>query len=65
VNITWKQHQLSSAIIKSLHGNVCKLRTDLPVKITGVTAKSEKTEHGYVTRFQTQKGKVYQVTTTL
>jgi alpha-L-fucosidase 2 len=61
VDMTWKQHQLSSTTIKSLNGNVCKLRTAAPVKIVGVKATSEKTGHGYVTSFSTQKGKAYQV----
>ena len=61
VDITWKQNQLSSATIKSLNGNVCKIRTAIPVKVAGVKATSEKTDHGYVTSFETQKGKVYQI----
>ena len=61
VDMNWQQNQLSSAVIKSLNGNVCKLRTAVPVKIAGVQATSEKTDHGYATSFPTQKGKVYQV----
>ena len=61
VDMNWQQNQLSSAVIKSLNGNVCKLRTAVPVKIAGVQATSEKTDHGYATSFPTQKGKVYQI----
>jgi alpha-L-fucosidase 2 len=61
VDITWKQNELSLATIKSLNGNVCKIRTDVPVNITGAKTVSEKTVHGYVTTFQTEKGKAYRV----
>jgi alpha-L-fucosidase 2 len=63
--IQWSNHQFSSAQIKSLSGIVCKLRTPVPVKVSGTTVRSQKTENGYLTIFTTQKGTVYQVSKSL
>ncbi len=59
VDINWKNHLLTIASIKSFTGGVCKVRTNMPVNVLNVKAKSQKTANGYVTVFQTQKGKVY------
>ncbi len=61
VNIHWKDHNLSAATIKSLMGGMCKVRTKVPVKITGVNAVSKLGEDYYITSFPTQKGKVYEI----
>lgn len=57
--ISWQHHQLTKASIKSLQGGVCKVRTNVPVKVAWVNATIQHTAFGYVTSFPTQKGKVY------
>jgi alpha-L-fucosidase 2 len=61
VNINWKNHQLTTAAIKSLAGGVCKLRTSVPVKITGVKTTTQKDGSYFITSFPSTKGKVYEV----
>jgi alpha-L-fucosidase 2 len=63
VNITWKNGNLITSSVKSLRGEKCVLKTKLPVKVTGASAKTEKTRLGYVTTFDTQVGKVYALVT--
>lgn len=59
VSINWKDHQLAGAVIKSLSGGVCKIRTNVPVIIEGVKVDSKKDNNGYVTTFNSIKGKTY------
>jgi alpha-L-fucosidase 2 len=63
VNITWKNGNLITSSVKSLRGEKCVLKTKLPVKVTGASAKTGKTRLGYVTTFDTQVGKVYALVT--
>ena len=58
----WKNNELSTATIKSLSGGRCIVRTNVPVTVMGVKAISQKTANGFVTAFDTEKGKGYQVT---
>ena len=64
VDLAWSSGKITSATIKSLNGESCTLRTATPIKIKGITATSKKTDHGYTTTFQTQKGKVYELKST-
>ncbi len=61
VSINWKDHVLSDAIIKSFSGGVCKIRTSIPVIISGIKVQSVKDKYGYVTSFASVKGKSYLV----
>ncbi|GHT45085.1 hypothetical protein AGMMS49965_21720 [Bacteroidia bacterium] len=62
VDIQWKNSQLVSANILSKQGEICKLRTNAPVKIKGIAVVSQKDDLGYyITQFETEKGKNYQV----
>ncbi|MBS1933612.1 MAG: glycoside hydrolase family 95 protein, partial [Bacteroidetes bacterium] len=61
VNMQWKNNQLSQATITSLAGEVCRISTSVPVKITNSSSSSQKTGHGYITTFATLKGKSYTV----
>lgn len=61
VDINWQDHTLKTASIKSLNGGMCKLRTKVPVKVAGVKSVSKSNGNYYITSFQTQKGKVYEI----
>ncbi len=62
VSITWKAHHLTRAVITSLSGGECKIRTAIPVKITGAQAKSVADANGYVNTFPSEAAKTYTVT---
>ncbi|MDP4282864.1 MAG: glycoside hydrolase family 95 protein [Bacteroidota bacterium] len=61
VNMKWENHLLVNASIQSLNGGLCTIRTNHPVKVTGIDTTSQKTALGYLTSFETQKGKIYQI----
>ena len=62
VDIKWKNGKLLMADVLSKQGNICKLRTNVPVKITGLNVISEKDDKGYyITSFETEKGKAYKI----
>ena len=61
VNISWKNHRLTGAVISSGSGGICKIRTAMPVTVTGVVAKSVADATGYVISFNSVKGKAYSV----
>ena len=62
VNISWKNHQLANAKIVALSGGICNIRTAVPIKITGISNASVASGNGYVTTFNAQKGKAYNIT---
>ncbi len=64
VGIAWNNGGLTSATIKSGNGGTCKLRTAKPVTIAGIKTTPVKTANGYVTSFETAKGKVYRLSPT-
>jgi alpha-L-fucosidase 2 len=61
VSMEWKEGRLTNATIISLAGNACSLRTASPVKVEGLTVSSVKDGNGYLTRFNTAKGKTYKI----
>jgi alpha-L-fucosidase 2 len=61
VGIHWQNHQLSEASVKSIQGGICKVRTNSPIKIPGVRSSTLFLKNTYVTTFETQKGKTYQI----
>ncbi|MFT4072218.1 MAG: glycoside hydrolase family 95 protein [Dysgonamonadaceae bacterium] len=61
VDMQWNKHQLEEATIKSVIGGKCVLRTSVPVRIEGATARLSKDGSYYVNSFDTEKGKSYQV----
>jgi alpha-L-fucosidase 2 len=61
VNMTWKNHKLSGASVKSLNGRVCKVRTAMPVKVAGLKASTTSSGNTYLTTFNTEKGKMYEI----
>jgi len=61
VNIVWKEHRLAKASIKSVKGNACTIRTDVPVQVEGVVS-SQSTEGKYfLNTFSTKPGRVYEI----
>ncbi|MEP7251139.1 MAG: glycoside hydrolase family 95 protein [Ginsengibacter sp.] len=62
VNINWANHQLKDALIKSLAGGICKIRTSVLVSVGGMQTKSVKDDHGYLTSFKSVKGRAYTIT---
>ncbi|MEO6329910.1 MAG: glycoside hydrolase family 95 protein [Ginsengibacter sp.] len=61
VSINWKDHHLTSAVINSGSGGMCKVRTAIPIKVTGVSAKSIADANGYLSLFNAEKGKSYKL----
>lgn len=61
VSITWKSNQLTGAAINAGSGGICKVRTAVPIIVTGLNAKSVADTNGFVTTFNAVKGKVYTV----
>ena len=61
VNFAWKNKKLTTASIKSLNGGACKVRTNMPIKVAGVKTTTESSANSYVTSFESQKGKTYEI----
>ena len=59
VSINWWNHHLARAVIKSISGGICKIRTSVPILVNGINAKSIKDVNGYLTSFNSAKGKSY------
>lgn len=61
MSMAWSKGKLTSATIVSLNGGTCVIRTAMPIKIQGVKTKSVKDVVGFVTKFESVKGRVYVV----
>lgn len=59
VDLKWKDGQLTDAVIQSLAGNLCTLRSAVPLHIEGVDASAQPDGSYYLYSFATGKGKVY------
>lgn len=65
IDIKWQGNKLSSSSIKSNQGGKCTLRTDVPVKVAGQNAISQKDKNGYyITTINTVPHTTYQVIVT-
>jgi len=62
VSISWKDQRLTDAVIKSLAGGTCKIRTAVPVMVVGENIKSTADANGYVLSFNSVKGRSYKIT---
>lgn len=63
VSMEWQNRLLRKASIISLEGEVCRLRTSIPVSVKGTDVTVESAVEGnYVIRFNTKKGARYDVT---
>ncbi|WP_153801098.1 glycoside hydrolase family 95 protein [Foetidibacter luteolus] len=61
VSINWNNQLVQNAVITSLNGGVCNIRTANKVGVKGISAKATNTASGYVLSFNTEKGKKYEV----
>jgi alpha-L-fucosidase 2 len=61
VNLQWKDHRLTGAVISSVNGGKCIIRTARPVAVKGINTKPVKDDHGYRLSFHTVKGQSYQL----
>lgn len=63
LDIRWTGNKLTGANIRSLHGGMCKLRTNVPVKISGLDVVSQADDAGYyITTFNTNIKQTYKIT---
>lgn len=64
VDMEWKDGKLVSGTIKSLNGELCIIRTDVPVSIKGLGNRNIAPGRSfYLSAFTTEKNKVYQILT--
>lgn len=62
LDMQWEEGKLILASILSTHGNVCNIRTNIPVMIKNIGVKSSSDEDGYYTlQFETTKNQKYQI----
>lgn len=61
LQISWKDHRLSGAVINSVNGGVCVVRSANPFVVQGIVTKAVKDATGYVISFPTTKGKQYNI----
>ena len=61
IDISWIDNDLTKATITSLNGNVCKVRTMVPVSVPSLHIHSIKSSVGNTLSFSTVKGKKYDV----
>ena len=59
--IEWKDNDLTKAVITSLNGKACTVRTMVPVSVPSLHIHSIATNVGFVLSFSTVKGKNYEV----
>jgi hypothetical protein len=59
VDIEWKNSVLTKAVIHSVKGGDCVVRTAVPLAVAGVNARSVKDGDEYVLRIKTMAGKKY------
>lgn len=62
IDMKWNNNKLTSAAINSRQGGLCKLRTNVPIKISKQNVQSQKDDKGYyITIFDTDPQKTYRI----
>jgi len=61
VSMKWENSQLKSAVLLSKKGNTCTLRTNVPIKIKGISAKTKREGNFFLTTFKTQTNGSYEI----
>lgn len=64
VSIEWKDKKITKASVLAIAGGPCTIRTPQPVTVAGISAKSKKTDNGYVISFAAKKGIKYLISGT-
>ncbi|MEO5889965.1 MAG: glycoside hydrolase family 95 protein [Ferruginibacter sp.] len=59
VSINWAAYRLTGAVIRSGSGGICKIRSMVPINVSGINARSVPDSNGFVISFNTTKGKSY------
>jgi alpha-L-fucosidase 2 len=65
IELWWKEGKLLKATVLSKKGGLCKLRTDKPLIVKGARqadANFNQPKQGYITSFETDAGKQYEIT---
>lgn len=62
VSLSWDKKVLKAGTITSLDGQRCTIRSHSPLVIKGVKATTKSSDKGYLTMFETTKGKTYTLT---
>ncbi len=58
----WKEHKLVRAVIISLSGGPCTVRSDVRLKLKKLKSFPEISSQYYLIKFNTVKGKTYEMT---
>lgn len=61
VNISWQEGLLQEAVIKSVIGGQCRIRTNVPIKIEGVNSTQNQDGKYFLNTFDTEIGKSYRI----
>ena len=61
VSEKWKNGMLDEATIISYSGNLCTLRTSIPIQIMGVPTINQEDGNYYLNSIKTEKGKIYNI----
>ncbi|HMI02818.1 MAG TPA: glycoside hydrolase N-terminal domain-containing protein [Pedobacter sp.] len=61
VSINWKNGRLTNAKIKSLSGEVCKIRASVPFHITGQNTKTVKENGNYILALDSEENVTYEL----
>jgi len=61
VSMKWENNRLYSAVLLSKKGNICTLRTNVPIKIKGISVKSKREGNFFLTTFKTQANVWYEI----
>ncbi|MBS1511309.1 MAG: glycoside hydrolase family 95 protein [Bacteroidetes bacterium] len=61
VDMQWSNHQLKTAAVTARIGGTCTIRTYQPIQIKGLDVTCNPSTVGYVTTFNTVKGRTYQI----
>lgn len=61
VGMSWENHHLKTAVIRSLLGETCKIRSDVDMVINGVKYVPKKGSSGNLIAFKTKKSETYKL----
>lgn len=59
IDLKWEQGKICYGKIQAITDNICKIRTNSPIKIKGASSKIKKEGRFYITTFKAKSGKTY------